>query len=217
MCDGKHIRTTWRLLASLLRSRLSVWLSSITNSRTRIFLWNDTEISWKRRNQLREVFRSHPATVMILRCATWWCIVQQLFIVFLARGSRNIIGRKLPEALMKISSVSDTSRSAEDKSPTCLFPLSPSTLDLLNGYGRNRSFINIINVVWIEVVCHTSKIKNKRNVSQLFVEIPLWEKEMLVQEMQTCLWVLLEKHVEPILTYHLYGLIEIMGYFVPFG
>jgi hypothetical protein len=40
---------------------------------------------------------------------------------------------------------------------------------------------------------------------------------MLVQEMQTCLWVPLEKHVEPILIYHLYGLIEIMGYFVPFG
>jgi hypothetical protein len=26
-------------------------------------------------------FRLHPATEMILRCATWWCIVQQLFIL----------------------------------------------------------------------------------------------------------------------------------------
>jgi hypothetical protein len=49
----------------------------------------------------------------------------------------------------------------------------------------------------------------QRTVSQLFGEIPLCEQEMWVQEMQTWLWVPLEKNVESILTFNLCGLIKI--------
>jgi hypothetical protein len=67
-----------------------------------------------------------------------------------ARGNTNIVGTKLPKHSWK-SQHCLMHPSPKDKPPTCLSAQSKH-FNLLIGYGRNPSFINILNAFWIEVV-----------------------------------------------------------------